>query len=249
MRNISDYADCYSLNGFEQYQVEYRRKKVIEVLERYNPDSILEIGCGLDPTFFHWGSGKKWIIYEPADVFYRKALELSSGQENITVVKDFFPPDIWSFGRVDMVLCSSLLHEVEKPDVLLDGIRKVCDDGTMVHINVPNANSVHRILAKESGYIKSVYGMSNRNITLQQNRVYDLDLLIEEVECAGFEVIDKGSFFVKFFSHSQMWTMLEKGIIDKHVLDGMYKLSEYMPDLGSEIFVNIRLNNEDKLSK
>lgn len=169
--------------------------------------------------------------------------------DNITVINDFFPPDIWSFEIVDMVLCSSLLHEVEEPEVLLCGIKKVCDESTIVHINVPNANSVHRILAMESEYIESVYDMSNRNIALQQNRVYDLDSLIKEVSDVGFEVIDKGSFFVKFFSHSQMWTMLENDIIDKHVLDGMYKLTEHMPDLGSEIFVNIRLNNGDKLSK
>lgn len=61
MRDIGDYADCYSINDFEQYQVEYRRKKVIEILEKYNPDLILEIGCGLDPIFRYWGSEKNGL--------------------------------------------------------------------------------------------------------------------------------------------------------------------------------------------
>ena len=47
MRDISDYEVNYMKNRFEvDVQVKYRRKTVLRFIEKYNPKSILEIGCG-----------------------------------------------------------------------------------------------------------------------------------------------------------------------------------------------------------
>lgn len=54
MRDIQKYTSDYECmddpaNRFEtEYQVVYRRKKVLEELKRYQHDTILEVGCGLD---------------------------------------------------------------------------------------------------------------------------------------------------------------------------------------------------------
>ena len=51
MRDIQRYADNYGqikdpANKFEtKYQVNYRRKKVLEELKKYPYDKILEVGC------------------------------------------------------------------------------------------------------------------------------------------------------------------------------------------------------------
>ena len=55
-----------------------------------------------------------------------------------------------------------------------------------------------------------------------------------------FEVMDKGSCFVKPFTHNQMQVFLEKKMIDKKVLDGLYNMVHDLPLLGSEIYVNCR---------
>ena len=240
MRDIDDYARKYIMEGFEDYQVYYRRKKIIEILNQYNPNRILEIGCGKEPMFKYWGENKTWLIYEPADEFYKAAIELAANRVKVKIVKEVFPPSKWAQGSVDFILCSSLLHEVENSHIMLNGIWNVCNKDTIVHLNVPNAHSIHRILAKESGLIDDVCDFSDRNLILQQNRVYDMESLILEIEDAGFQVLDKGSYFVKFFSHKQMWKLLKDEIIDERILDGMYKLTDYMPRYGSEIFVNFK---------
>ena len=145
-----------------------------------------------------------------------------------------------------MVICSSLLHEVEKPEVLLKAIFSVCNESTIVHINVPNAKSFHRILAYESGMIKNVHDMSKRNIELQQNRVFDIETVAELVRGCGGTMIDSGTYFVKPFTHKQMLDLLEEKIIDEDVLNGFYTMTKYMPDLGSELYVTCKLANEDK---
>ena len=60
------------------------------------------------------------------------------------------------------------------------------------------------------------------------------------LEDNGFEIINSGSYFVKPFTHSQMYEMMCKSIIDEKVLDGLYEMTEYMPEMGSEIYVNVR---------
>lgn len=144
-------------------------------------------------------------------------------------------------GAPDFLICSSLLHELEKPDDMLLAIHDSMDEKSVVHINVPNANSLHRILARDMRMISDVHSLSRQNIKLQQQTVFDLDSLISLVESCGFEVIDQGSYFVKPFTHKQMQQMLDEKIISEETLDGFYKLTEQLPVYGSEIFVNCRI--------
>ncbi|MCV3413760.1 hypothetical protein L8V81_03235 [Campylobacter lari] len=54
-------------------------------------------------------------------------------------------------------------------------------------------------------------------------------------------ILDSGSYFIKPFNHSKMSLCLENKIIDEKLLDGLYKLSDYIPEFGAEIFVNIKI--------
>ena len=123
----------------------------------------------------------------------------------------------------------------------LKDIVSTANQKTVIHINVPNAYSFHRILAVESSIIKNVKDKGDRNILLQQNRVFDLDLLIRMVEECGLKVVERGSYFIKPFTHEQMQKMLDEKIINDQILDGLYKMTEHFSDYGSEIYVNATL--------
>ena len=45
MRDIEDYSKKYAVPGFEKYKVFYRKKKLLEVINDFQPQNILEIGC------------------------------------------------------------------------------------------------------------------------------------------------------------------------------------------------------------
>lgn len=241
MRDIDEYAKKYSLSGFEKYKVFYRRKKLLEIIETHSPKNILEIGCGSEPLF-KYIENVKFTVVEPAQEFYDNALALAEGSSRIICLQGYFENVVGELaGDYDMVICSCLLHEVEKPDRLLQSIMQVCNNNTIVHINVPNADSIHRLLGKEMGILQDVHDMSETNKELQQNNVYDRKTLRKVIEDSGLEIIESGSFFVKPFSHAQMYQMLEMEILSEDVLDGLYELGKYMPEFGSEIYVNCRL--------
>lgn len=135
-----------------------------------------------------------------------------------------------------MIICSSLLHEVENPKEFLTEIHKASNKGTVVHINVPNANSFHRVLAQKAGLIRDLKMLSDRNLQLQQHTVFDIESLKKIVSDVGFSILESGQYFLKPFTHAQMEKMMQAEIIDEKVLEGLYEMGK--DSYGSEIYVN-----------
>lgn len=247
-RDIQKYGADYNVPGFEVYQVQYRRKKVLEIIQRFSSGSILEIGCGMEPLFCHLDEAEYdlFTTIEPCDVFYCKALQLAKMNPKVTCIHGFFDAESARHfqdekKQFDMIICSGLLHELGDPDGMLKCIAQVCTEETVVHINVPNARSFHRIWAKYAGLIRDEHQMSERNVTLQQATVFDLSSLKELVMANGFEILDSGSFFMKPFSHAQMYQLVTSGMLNRELLDGLDKMTEVFPEFGSEIYVNCKL--------
>ena len=69
-----------------------------------------------------------------------------------------------------------------------------------------------------------------------------MNSLSELVETSGFKIVDKGSFFLKPFTHRQMMEMLKNNVIDTNILNGLDRMTKYFPEFGSEIYVNITLS-------
>ena len=248
MRDIDKYTEDYNQPNFEDYQVIYRRKRILEIMKGYQPKRILEIGCGMEPLFQYINFGyDKYIIVEPSERFFDNAINLAKGNEKVIGYNSCFSStEELKNSKIDFVICSSLLHELEQPIELLQSIAEICNENTIVHINVPNANSLHRLIAKEMGLIQDVHDMSERNKLYQQHNVYDLETLKASVDLVGFKVLEEGSYFVKPFAHGQMYEMIKQDIINENVSEGLYKLERYLPEYGSEIFVNVSVGEVKK---
>jgi len=242
MRDISDYTNEYERLPFEAQQVEYRRKTVLKQIEQYPHKRVLEIGCGQKPIFLDFQDFDAMCVVEPSKKFADHAKEIAENYQNVKVSQTFLEDAAESLAKenFDYIICSSLLHEVEYPRKLLQAINYLCGKNCTVHINVPNARSIHRLLAMEMGLIDNAFTPSETNIRMQQHGVFDICSLTKMVEENGFEVIASGTYFVKIFTHSQMQSMLDHKIIDSSVLDGMDRLIKYFPEYGSELYVQLK---------
>ncbi len=247
MRNIDSYEEQYvskeDLAGlFEQkYQVKYRQKIVTQGLHKYRHNSILEVGCAMDSQGNYIEDMKEYVIVEPGHEFIERAKTDLEGKD-VHYVEGFLEDKIeilknWNY---DFIIVGSLLHELENPALFLEKLQNLCNKDTVVHVNVPNARSVHRLLAEKSGFIKDVHLLTDRNEQFQQHRVFDLETLSLLIQEVGGEILDRGSYFIKPFTHEQMMQCLDAGIISEDVMDGLDRLIDYLPDLGSEIYVNFR---------
>ena len=243
MRDLNNYQESYVSLPFEATQARYRKRKILETIEKYQPLSVLEIGCGFDPFFNYYSEYNSFTVVDPGDKFIQNARKQALDNPKISVVHGTLQENIelLKSRTYDLILMSSLLHEIPDCASLLCATAQLCTAETIVHLNVPNAKSFHRVLALEMGLIQSLYEKSKVQQQMQQSHTFDLDSLAKLAIDSGFKIVEQGSFFVKPFTHSQMALMQEMGVVTDKMLDGLYNLSKHFPEHGSEIFMNIQL--------
>jgi hypothetical protein len=245
MRDFKQYADRYADQPFERYLIYFRKKKLKEILSRYDHRLLLEVGCGLDPIFNTISSFEKLCVVEPAEFFFENAVKQKSNfvrPDSVSIKKGLFEdyaPEFRSL-KFNFIIISCLLHEIEQPRDFLTAVRDIATDESTIHINVPNAKSFHRLLAVEMGLIRNEFEKSDRNKQFHQHTIFDLESLTSLVEDAGFTVVEKGAFSFKPFTHEQMEKMIQANMLTEQMLEGFYNMEKHLPGLGSEIFVNLR---------
>jgi hypothetical protein len=107
--------------------VEYRRKKVLEIMNVYRPKNILEIGSGLISIFDFYHDYDSFIAVEPSKLFIDSLYKSEYIKDKrITIINDYFEnvADKLAVNDFDFIILSSLLHEVNNPSLLLRSIKK-----------------------------------------------------------------------------------------------------------------------------
>ena len=238
---VARYLAQYDAADFEPLLVKIRSQQVLQSIRRHPHRRILEIGCGLDPMFLELDDYESYVVVEPSEQFMGRAKARAGSGNRITFHLAFFEsvaatlqPDF------DLVILSSLLHEVPDPVSLLAAIGGICRLDTVVHINVSNARSFHRLLAYEMGLINDLFEASETHKKFQRHVMFDLTTLREAVEGAGFVVLDSGSYFVKPFTNAQMAQLVKSGMLRAEMLEGLNRMTKYMPELGCEVFVDVK---------
>lgn len=239
---VARYAADYDAMSFEKTIVAVRRRRVLSTVGYYPHAHLLEVGCGLEPLFGHIDDFSTFTVVEPSTQFAARATELAGSDTRIRIVNTTLEESRASRTECpfDMVVVSSLLHEVPDPDRLLASIRAVCGRETVVHINVPNVRSFHRLLALEMGLVDDVFDASETERRFGRQTRYDLDTLTRTVQRAGFEVIRSGTYFVKPFTHDQMANVLAARILPDGVIEGLDRMVRHLPGMGAEAFVELR---------
>lgn len=236
-----DYEQAYGAHAFEVVQAGFRKRMLLELLARLRPVSVLEVGCGLDSFANYWTAARRFDVVEPRAGFAAEARKALTGRRGVRLVEGGLEEVAHELqGGYDLILLSGLLNEIADCRPLLQAVRQLCADATVVHANVPNARSVHRLLAFEMGLIDAPTQMSDMQKVFQQPWIFTQDSLAELARANGFEPFEQGSYFIKPFTHGQMQRLREEGFLTDAMLDGLWGLERHMPGLGSEIFVNMR---------
>lgn len=82
--------------------------------------------------------------------------------------------------------------------------------------------------------ISDIHELGPRDHRVGHVRVYDSDLLAQDVEAAGLEVVHRESVLLKPLSNAQMESF------PREVVDGLFKLVRHFPDHGNELYFRCR---------
>lgn len=242
-RDINKYATDYLNDRVESIYVKYRRRKVLEILNQYKPKRILEIGCGTEPIFEYYKDYEKYTIIEPSEVFCKTVASLEDFNDRIHLICGFLESEADKLQNesYDFILLSGLLHEVLDPDLLLERVHQLARANTIVHINVPNAESFHHLWAYEAGLVKSIYELSSTAKSFQRQSIFGMQSLRKIVSEHHFQVLSEGSYFIKLFNNVKFEQVMKENLIDDNLLDALYSMTKYFPQNGAEIFVNCKI--------
>jgi len=231
--------------SFENILDEVRREQILISLGKYKPHSVLEVGCGIEPLFKYYNNYEKYVIVEPSRIFSHIAESLAKNiNKNIIIIEKKIEQAYKELAKLkpfDYIILSSLLHEVPSPIKVLKIIHKVCNKDTIVIINVPNANSFHRLLAFEANMIRSIFEPSKTDLMFNRYTRFDKQLLFKLLDYNGFAILNYWTYFIKPFSNEQMEKLLRLKIIDKKIIVGFKNMSKYLPDMGCEMFVEVKI--------
>jgi SAM-dependent methyltransferase len=239
-RDLEQYARDYQIQPFEPFLVKARQQLWLNKLGDVSNSSILEIGCASAPAFTWISSCKNLLVLEPSTIFYDQAITTFQNS-SITYPVEILPLKIEDWLKqvttpMDVILMSSLLHELPDPQQTLQELRKALSPKGKLFLTVPNAYSFHRRLAVAMGAIADVQSFSGANHHFQQQQVFTPIILEDLLNKTGYAIVEAGDYFIKPFTHAQLQKMVDNDIINIDIINGLMKLSAELPGWGAELY-------------
>jgi SAM-dependent methyltransferase len=170
-------------------------------------DTALEIGCGS-------GSWTRVLCqrYQRVDVVdgSQQLLSQVAGENagapaalftHHAVIEDYQPA---ADQRWQHIYVTFLLEHLVDPVSVLRKIGPWLKAAGKLIVAVPNADSLHRVLAVRMGLIRHTGELSDNDRRVGHERVYSRSLLKEHLLQAGFEIVSESSIGLKPFTLKQM---------------------------------------------
>jgi len=241
-RDLTKYYDDYLNLPFERVQETFRKRTIIEHLEEKAmlKKSILEVGCGLDSIFNHLNATAECMIVEPIEQLLF-SISNSKLKSNIRKIPGRLEEVSLKINlKFDVIILSSLIHEIENPILLLNHCKNVLDKEGRIIIVTNNQNSIHRILGVSMGELEKLESRTSTENQMQQIfgafTVKQLEVIVKDI---GMKINKIETFFPKILPHKMMQYALDSNIIDMKFLNQMSNLINFLPQFGSEIILDI----------
>jgi 2-polyprenyl-3-methyl-5-hydroxy-6-metoxy-1,4-benzoquinol methylase len=138
--------------------------------------------------------------------------------------------------RYDCVFASYVLEHVLDPVSVLERVRSLLAPGGRIFIVVPNARAFSRQLALHMGLLRELKELTRSDLDHGHRRVYDRPQLNRDLEAAGLQSISEGGILLKFLADFQLDELIERGILTKAHIEGLYRLGLEYPEFCSAVF-------------
>ncbi|MCG9900457.1 MAG: class I SAM-dependent methyltransferase [Hydrotalea sp.] len=225
---LSNTCDIYSTEAgrLNRDIISYSSSKLIEKF-CLNHGRALQLGLGdafiankLDKIYdeFVILEGSKEVI-----------MRFKNPEASYTVIETLFE-EFEQSEYFDILLANHVLEHVENPVEVMIQAKKSLRKGGKAIFTVPNADSLHRRIGVEMGLLSQRNDLNSQDIQLGHRRVYTVSDFTNDIESAGFKILEVKGYMIKLVSNAQMkdWS--------KELLDAIFEVSLSSP---AEICSNI----------
>ena len=158
-------------------------------------------------------------------------LKLIPYYENHTKIHSFFE-DYKPEKKFNTIIMEHILEHVDNPIEIMQLAKKWLEEDGVMLLGVPNALSIHRLVAVKMGLLKTPDELNARDHALGHQRVYSMTTFLKDIEKAGLKVIEKGGVFFKPLSNAQI-----ENNWNEEMIEGFYELGKDFPENAAELYV------------
>lgn len=240
-KSFHDYGTNYLNLAFEETLEAYRRNAIATALLevfRFRPPHVLDIGVG------RLAVGRalpfplaSLTLVEPMEWSLSRDIEEfgeESAQRFLGLFEDF-PTEAPFREEYDLILLSSVLHEVKSPAAVLRKCHSLLARGGSLLVVVPNRYSVHRLLGSRMNEFPDLRGRTPTERKMGQRRAFSEESLKSLCVEYGFSVVSSRTFFLKPTSHGALAEAIDNGLLAKEEVDVLDRLGDLVPGFGAEI--------------
>ena len=137
---------------------------------------------------------------------------------------------------MDLIFLIDILEHLHDPLLMLNKVKNYMTPEGYVVIIVPNANSIHRQIGKEMGFISTIYDLNERDHEVGHQRYFDFNSLGELLAKSGLEIVNKSGILLKFLPNKEMENL------SNEYCDALFEVGRNLPEYCGEIFWVCKLN-------
>ena len=134
--------------------------------------------------------------------------------------------------KYDTIIMDHILEHVDDPISLLKMSLNLLNDNGKILVGVPNANSIHRLVAVKMNILNNQCDLNERDILVGHRRVYTVDSIKNDILSSGLTILKSGGIFFKPLSNKQI-----QNTWSNEMIEGFYRLGEDFQDFSAELYV------------
>lgn len=217
----------------EQYHL-FLRDKVIPL---QGGDSALELGVGkgLWTQILSQRYKKLDIVDLHSDLLDIALVNCKSNLCQITthegMIEEFIVKAQLNHDRWQHVYMTFLLEHLKNPIETLKQVSKLIQKNGLLFIAVPNAESIHRVIALRGGIISNTEELSQNDKKVGHLRVYNKKLLREHVLSGGYQIISEDYYGFKPLNLKQMEEF------EPQIIEAFCRSGDLAPDYSAYISI------------
>ncbi len=188
---------------------------------------VLELGCG-DGASTQMLIDRGFdvdVVEKDADFCQNLAARLPGARLTIhhSEYESFSPTHLYE----DVVFARSL-DQVEEPVSLLARMGGWLAPGGRLHVVVQNAESLHRRIGHALGRLPSLTHLTEKSLASGHKRVYTKSALLQEIEAAGYQILECEGFLLKPFDYDSL-SRLDVPLVDE-LFPALFAVGRDVPD-------------------
>ncbi|AGZ82409.1 hypothetical protein CFTD6683_08495 [Campylobacter fetus subsp. testudinum] len=199
------------------------------ILKNFNGKNVLELGsdgAATSAILARWSENLDIVdMNDKISHLIEEDLYLKKAKFIKSLWQDFKPQNLYS----DILLTDSLEH-IKDGVELLSIIKNWLSSDGFLHIVVPNALSLHRLIGVKMGFLNSPYNFNENDISSGHEKVYDFDTLKSDILKSGLKLISMEGIQLKPLTDSQLTAFKPE------FKDALSSLSTLLPRNSAEIY-------------